>query len=440
MEKQFKERDDTYFSVVYENLYPTQSGSKRLLLEDFTVIDETDIIGSYTFFDYYNDYYTGTSLDKDTTPHLLYTGMGSILQLEHLNYEEDIIEYLNIHGLHIYLYETTMVDLLPKKKFYVTKNQEYSADYINFRFESDKDFYVFEFESIENFVQRNNLSNVTVFTCEGNTAGISNKYSFKIRSKEIFLLSLLKESSDEINGYEISKDLVSRFNPSTITHKFWSGNWRYDVHRHVVCSYLVNKSSKISWYYNSTLDEVKKFFWFDITTWNNSSITQGDKILCNNAPYVLDIQAPATKVNLEQLWTIPTEEFFCPGSSTTPLETYLSTFCAVVTESNFAHPFPMFSEKTVNAIKAGRPFLMVSSAGTLEYLRQHGFKTFSEFWDESYDLEENHERRLQKILQVIDYIDSMSIEELQNLYSKIKPTVEYNFRRLVEIKNEDLSF
>lgn len=440
MEKQFKERDDSYFAVLYENLFPKMSGTRKLLLEDGTTFNETEYNRSYSFFDYYDDYYLDTSLDKDLTPHLLYTGMGSILQLETLTYEKDIIEHLNIHGLHIYLYETTVVDLLPKKKFYVTKNQEYSADYINFRFEADKEFYVFEFESIENFVQRNNLSNVTVFTCEGNTSRLSNKYSFKIRSKEIFLLSLLKESSDEINGYEISKDLVSRFDPNAITHKFWSGNWRYDVHRHVICSYLVNKSSKISWYYNSTLDEVKKFFWFDITKWNNSSIIQGDKILCNNAPYILDIQAPASKVNLEQLWTIPTEEFFCPGSSTTPLETYLSTFCAVVTESNFAHPFPMFSEKTVNAIKAGRPFLMVSSAGTLDYLRQHGFKTFSEFWDEDYDVEENHERRLQKVLKVIDYIDSMSIEELQNLYSKIKPTVEYNFRRLVAIKNEDLSF
>ncbi len=440
MEKQFKERDDYYFAVIYENLFPNKVGSKKLLLENGMTFNEKDSADSYTFFDYYNDYYLGTSLDNDKTPHLLYTGMGSILQLETLNYDEDILEYLNIHGLNIYLYETTVVDLKPKKKFYVTRNQEYGADYINFRFETNSDFYVFEFESIEEFVRRNNLTNVTVFTCEGNTSKVSKQYSFKIKSKEIFLVSLLKEASEEITGYEISKDLVSRFDPVTITHKFWSGNWRYDVHRHVICSHLVNKSSKLSWYYNSSLSEVRQFFWFDITKWNNSTILEGDQTLCKNAPYVLDITAPATKVNLQQLWTIPTEEFFCPSSSTTPLESYLTTFCAVVTESNFAHPFPMFSEKTVNAIKAGRPFIVASSAGTLEYLRQHGFKTFSEFWDESYDLEENHERRLQMILKVIDYIDSMSVEQLQELYSKIKPTIEYNFRRLIEIKNEDLSF
>jgi hypothetical protein len=91
-------------------------------------------------------------------------------------------------------------------------------------------------------------------------------------------------------------------------------------------------------------------------------------------------------------------------------------------------------------MKAGRPFIVASSAGTLEYLRQHGFKTFGEFWDESYDLEESHELRLQKILELVDYIDSMSIDDLKKLYSKIKPTVEYNFRWLMELKDKNLSF
>jgi hypothetical protein len=100
----------------------------------------------------------------------------------------------------------------------------------------------------------------------------------------------------------------------------------------------------------------------------------------------------------------------------------------------------MFSEKVINAMKSGRPFIVASSAGTLEYLQQHGFKTFGDFWDESYDLEENHELRLQKILTLIDYIDTLSINELQELYSKIKPTVEYNFRRLKELKDKNLSF
>jgi hypothetical protein len=446
MVKQFNERDETYFCVVYENLYPNIPGTRNLLLEDTTIFNEQDITESYSFFDYYVDYYRDTILDKEQTPHMLYTGMGSIKQFETLTYDSDVVEYLNKHGLHIYLYETTVVDLLPKKTFYVNQNKEYGADYLQFRFESDKEFYVFEFESIEQFVQANGLTNVTVFTCEGNTAQLEHQYSFKIKSKEIFLVSLLKETDSEITGYEINSKLIEYFNPDIITHKFWLGNWRYDVHRHILCAYMADKSVKMSWYYNSIFDDVKKFFWFDIHSWQEKfpreyvKLINGVNILNSKTPWVLDIKAPAIPVDTTQLWTIPTEEFYCPSSSSTPYDSYVNSFCAIVTESNFAHPFPMFSEKVINAMKAGRPFIVASSAGTLEYLRQHGFKTFSEFWDESYDTEPNHELRLQKIMTLIDYIDSMSVEELKILYSKIKPTVEYNFRWLKEIRDKDLSF
>jgi len=446
MVKQFNERDETYFCIVYENLYPRIRGTRNLLLEDSTVFNERDITASYSFFDYYNDYYRDTILDKETSPHLLYTGMGSIKQFETLQYTTNVVDYLNKVGLKIYLYETTVVDLLPAKTFYVNQNKNYSANYLQFRFESDKDFYVIEFESIEQFVKRNRLTNVTVYTCEGNTSSVANQYSFDIKSKEIFLVSLLKETDKDINGYEISSKLVESFDPDIITHKFWLGNWRYDVHRHVLCAYMADKSVKMSWYYNSTFDDVKQFFWFDIHSWQQTNpdmyvkLINGVNLLNANTPWVLDITAPAIPVALDQMWTIPTEEFYCPSSSSTPYDSYINSFCAIVTESNFAHPFPMFSEKVINAMKAGRPFIVASSAGTLAYLRQHGFKTFSEFWDESYDDEINHELRLQKIMQLIDYIDSMSIDELKILYSKIKPTVEYNFRWLKEIRDKDLSF
>lgn len=446
MIKQFNERDETYFCVVYENLYPTISATRNLLLENDTVFNEQDITESYSFFDYYADYYRNTVLDTETTPHMLYTGMGSIKQFETLEYDSDVVDYLNQHGLHIYLYETTVVDTPPKKTFYVNRNQEYSADYLNFRFESDTEFYVLEFESVQQFVQHNQLTNVTVFTCEGNTTTLETQYSFKIKSKEIFLISLLKESASSVNGYEINNKLMDHFDSDIITHKFWLGNWRYDVHRHVLCAYLADKSVKMSWYYTSTFDHAKQFFWFDIHTWQQkfpqhyAKLINGVNLLNSKSPWVLDIVAPATEVALDQMWTIPTQTFYCPSSSSTPYHSYVNSFCAIVTESNFAHPFPMFSEKTINAIKAGRPFVVASSAGTLAYLREHGFKTFNELWDESYDTEQNHELRLQKILALIDHIDSMSVEELKKLYSKIKPTVEYNFRWLLELKHKDLQF
>jgi hypothetical protein len=104
-----------------------------------------------------------------------------------------------------------------------------------------------------------------------------------------------------------------------------------------------------------------------------------------------------------------------------------------VTEARYALPTGNLSEKTLNAIKCFRPFILVASPYTLEYLKHYGVKTFSQFWDESYDREENHEQRLIKIFEVIDYIDSFTVDELKTLYSKMTPILEHNYQIIKNI-------
>jgi predicted transcriptional regulator len=62
----------------------------------------------------------------------------------------------------------------------------------------------------------------------------------------------------------------------------------------------------------------------------------------------------------------------------------------------------------------------------LEYLRTFGFKTFDKWWDESYDIETNHHKRIIKIFEVIDYINSKSIEELKKIYSEMAEILNHN--------------
>ena len=56
-----------------------------------------------------------------------------------------------------------------------------------------------------------------------------------------------------------------------------------------------------------------------------------------------------------------------------------------------------------------------------------GFKTFDQFWDESYDDCYDHEERMRKILKVIDYVDQKSIEELRLIYEQMTDILEHNF-------------
>jgi hypothetical protein len=82
------------------------------------------------------------------------------------------------------------------------------------------------------------------------------------------------------------------------------------------------------------------------------------------------------------------------------------------------------------------PFILVAPPHSLEYMKKLGFKTFDKFWDESYDQEDNHQTRLLKILDLIDYIDSKSIHELTIMYSAMQETIEHNFLVLSKISND----
>jgi hypothetical protein len=115
---------------------------------------------------------------------------------------------------------------------------------------------------------------------------------------------------------------------------------------------------------------------------------------------------------------------------------YRDSFVNVVTESRFAQPTANYSEKTFQAILYHKPFIMVAPPKTLQYLREEGYRTFGDFWDESYDQCMNHEDRLTKIYQLIDWIDAKSIDELRQMYRDMKDIMEHNFRILAGKKEK----
>ena len=78
-----------------------------------------------------------------------------------------------------------------------------------------------------------------------------------------------------------------------------------------------------------------------------------------------------------------------------------------------------------------KPFVLAAPPYTLKYLKEQGFKTFSDFWDESYDDIEDHQERMFKIIDVIDFINSKSIDELRQIYLQMIPILEHN-EKLVE--------
>lgn len=66
------------------------------------------------------------------------------------------------------------------------------------------------------------------------------------------------------------------------------------------------------------------------------------------------------------------------------------------------------TEKTVRPLKWGMPFVTYNGAGSLTVLRELGFKTYSDFWDESYDTITNGEARFSAVVNLIQQLMSNS--------------------------------
>ena len=115
---------------------------------------------------------------------------------------------------------------------------------------------------------------------------------------------------------------------------------------------------------------------------------------------------------------------------TDPLtQLYDNAFVDVVVESHVGGTTFFPTEKTFRPIILGKPFIIFGSVNYLAYLRQMGFRTFWEFWDEDYDGYADA-NRLDKIYQTLKQIGSMTIEQRNQLTQAIQPIVDHN-RQLI---------
>jgi len=85
------------------------------------------------------------------------------------------------------------------------------------------------------------------------------------------------------------------------------------------------------------------------------------------------------------------------------------------------------TEKTFKAIALEMPFVLVAPAGSLEYLREYGFRTFAGIFDESYDAETDDVRRIERVTQLLKELDNLTVRERQSIHRACLPIVEHNY-------------
>ena len=85
------------------------------------------------------------------------------------------------------------------------------------------------------------------------------------------------------------------------------------------------------------------------------------------------------------------------------------------------------TEKTFKPISMGMPFVLSAPAHSLSYIRSYGFKTFSDVWDEGYDLIEDDYDRNRILCTLLKHLDKLTIQQKQQMFEKCIPIIEHNW-------------
>ena len=156
------------------------------------------------------------------------------------------------------------------------------------------------------------------------------------------------------------------------------------------------------------------------------SYTRGCNDLMNHLPLVVNEPIETKAVSMRD-WLNPSTGTINNIGTVDPLEDlYWNSFASVVCETNYEYPWGQISEKTINPMKQGSPVLLLAGPHSLELLQQWGLKTFHEFWDEGYDNELDPVKRMDKVFDIVTDISNLSYHELEVIKKHMKPLLVHN--------------
>jgi len=402
------------------------------------VEDDMDFLG--TLFQTYVERDT-LKLEHEKQAVLAYYSNGPMLALERTVYDLETRKHLNKYGLKIFLTEpisSHIIDDPNGEHFFHNFNFGFYSEFPNEELDT-KRHRAKELDSIFKHVRENALTNVTVHTCDYNIDNLYPLYEpyMKLVCDDLFLRGL------------VIYDNVDFTEKKEITKKFICTNWRYTSARCLTSAFMQDKDAYVSWQYNVDSKLLEKTAWATkedcdkyVPGLYDTLINRIEKLNAV-APLCVDIPASqSTKVQDQAGHYFPEHcesKKFSEGLNPVaineqhqPLDKlYKHTFCSVVTESRFAQPTSNYSEKVYWPMQYKTPFIMVAPPYTLQYMKEMGFKTFDKWWDESYDTTTNHLQRFKKICDLIDYIETLSYDELFEMHKDMYGVLEHNLNNMI---------
>jgi hypothetical protein len=168
---------------------------------------------------------------------------------------------------------------------------------------------------------------------------------------------------------------------------------------------ILNRTHK--WWRATVMADLERAGILDVSQWSyNTTITIGDRYEDNPLQVdLLDLRPQITK--FMQHGPYACDDFTSEQHNDHHLHVpqhFSQSYCHVVLETHFdadQSNGAFLTEKTFKPIKHGQPFVIVGAPGSLQALRDLGYRTFDHVIDNSYDLELDNTLRWQKALTAI---------------------------------------
>lgn len=437
------------------NLYFNPRNNKKPIVvkEDKTIIQGSELLRHRFHFDSIQNSF----LSFDSRPHFVYNGTHVIQNLDVITNNDTYKKILQTQESSFYFNEPLT--------HYIPVSGMLDNDYPHILRIDNEPYEVskvrcLELESLNNWVKKNNFKKLTVYCPDYRSYEHYSKiYTHLSFGNHDFFVSSLAKNVKLIRMFqkrisaEVSADAklikeirAAKHDPDSIKKKFFSAAWRYDPARHFITAYLAGKGmitdNNISFYFKMSNEEMKRRFWFGWKEFivKHPEISQvlllGNSRLQHMLPLSIEADNPVSLDGNAMDPRLDSTGNFIKDHN--PVNSYIESFCVIINESRVAQPWPNISEKTLNAIKSFRPFVMVGAPGTIEYLHKLGFKTFNDFWSEDYDKIVSNKDRLVAICELISEIDLNSLDKMKEMYNEMLPILMHNEQNLNKLDEKFL--
>ena len=236
-------------------------------------------------------------------------------------------------------------------------------------------------------------------------------------------------------------EIIEEHTQAGFQYKVCCTNKRQQVHRLLACVYLIDSPHlvKLTHYHKPRQRDMHCMSYF------SGMISNPDKP--NTLP-TFQLLSEEMQKNLNDKWMLFTfadltwdeksEHDITGFSQMNTMKIVSDSFLSLVAETLWDTDEPFWSEKTLKPILMLRPFILLSTPGTLKLLRKLGFKTFGKFWDESYDLEKNSGKRFEMVMKTVDAIKEKTIPELEVMLKEMRSILIHNRKQVKKLHTKNI--